>query len=144
VFHSGDRVAAVKRTLVVLALTVCLLAGCGVRSNKPYTAKGTAPCLTKQGFTKVTTAARKLPFVLSIAENGGLEATAPSGNVVQIAFAASEDAAAATESQFKRFASPRYRPHLADVMRSVKNAVMVWTVTPGADELDTASRCLQP
>jgi hypothetical protein len=134
----------VKRTPVVLALAVCLLAGCGVRTNKPYTAKGTAPCLTDKGFTRVMTAAKKLPFVLSIAENGGLEATSPTGNVVQIAFAADENGAPATETQFKRFASARYRPHLADVMRTVKNAVMVWTTTPGADELDTASRCLKP
>jgi len=134
----------VKRTVVVLALAVGLLAGCGVRTNKPYTATGTAPCLASKGFTDVTTAAKKLPFVLSIAENGGLEATSPTGNVVQIAFAADESSAPGTQNQFRRFASARYKLHLADVMRIVKNAVMVWTTTPGADELDTASRCLQP
>jgi hypothetical protein len=144
VFHPGARVAAVKRALVPLALAVCLLAGCGVRTNKPYTARGTARCLEQKGFTSVTTAARKLPFVLSIARNGGILARSPSGNSVQIAFAADDSGAAATQNEFRRFASPRYRLHLPDVMRTVKNAVMVWTTTPAPEELDTASRCLRP
>jgi hypothetical protein len=132
----------VVRAVAVIALGALVLAGCGVRTSKPYTAAGTAPCLKKQGFAAVTTSPKSL--VASIAANGGIEARSPSRNQLTIAFAADEKSVSEPQAEFRRFAHGLYKRHLADVMRTVKNAVMVWTITPSDDEQDTASRCLQP
>src|SRR5207244_7949585 len=59
-FHGGgvarrsySRLVAVRLGLLI---AVCILvAGCGVRSSKPFTAKGSASCLTAHAFTRVTT-----------------------------------------------------------------------------------------
>ena len=132
-----------NRAAAVLVLLALLAAGCGVRSSKPYTAAGSASCLRGKGFTGVTTAAAKVGFVAATAQNGGLQARSPSGNVVTIAFAADSGSVGQTQAAVRRFASPAYRRHISDVMRTVNNAVMVWTTTPDSAELDTASRCLQ-
>ena len=132
------------RVLPLLALVALLAVGCGVRTSKPYTAKGTAPCLRDKGFASVSTSPAKIGFIASVAENGGLIATGASGNKVTIAFTASADDVADTQDSFKRFAPPGYRAHISDIMETERNAVLVWTVTPDSQELDTAKRCLQP
>ena len=129
--------------LVVAALAV-VAAGCGSRSsNKPYTATGTAACMAKKGFTKVSTNPVKVGFIAGFAENDGLKARAPSGNVLTIAFAA--DATAGVESTkqaFRAHAPRKLRPHIDDIMESQGNAVLVWTVTPTPAELADAQGCL--
>jgi hypothetical protein len=127
---------------VALAVAVLAAAGCGGGSSKPYTAVGTAPCLETKGFTKVTTRAARVGLIAAVAPNGGLRATSVSGNVVTIAFAADEGAAASTRQAFRRHASPKYRPHIGDVMESRRNAVLVWTVTPAPKLLADAESCL--
>jgi hypothetical protein len=134
----------VVRLLPLLALAVLVTAGCGVRNSKPFTAKGTAPCLKDKGFANVTTDPDQIGFVAAFAQNGGLKATGKSGNVVTIAFTASADDVGDTQASFKRFAPQRYRLHMEDIMQTDRNAVMVWTVTPDPQELDTAKRCLRP
>jgi hypothetical protein len=134
----------VLRVVLVAALAGLVLAGCGVRTTKPFTAAGTAPCLRDKGFTQVTTSFTKVGFVAGNAENGGLVAKPPSGNELTIAFAADEDSVASVEQAFRRFAPPKLRPHIGDIMSSVRNAVLVWTITPDPDESDTATRCLKP
>ena len=132
-----------SRVAIVLAV-VLVAAGCGVRNSNPFTAKSTAPCLVKKGFTGVTTKLTEVGFIAGFADHGGLKATSPAGNTVTIAFTASPDAVASTEQAFRTHAPPAVRPHIADIMSANRNAVLVWTTTPSAADLDTANRCLEP
>ena len=36
------------------------------------------------------------------------------------------------------------RPHIADVMRSNRNAVIVWTTTPSSEDSSGVDGCLEP
>jgi hypothetical protein len=128
--------------LVVVAAIAASPAGCGGGSSKPYTAAGTAPCLQTKGFTRVTTNPAKIGLIAGFAENGGLQATAPDGNVLTVAFTADESEVAGTETAFRRAAPPRYKAHMHDIMESQRNAVLVWTVTPAQSRLDDALACL--
>jgi hypothetical protein len=134
----------VRRTLPFFLAAALFVAGCGVRTSKPYTAKGTAPCLRGKGFTSVSTSAAKVGFIASVAANGGLIATGTNGNKLTIAFTDSADDVSDTQDSFKRFAAPQYKAHMADIMETDRNAVLVWTFTPASQDLDTAMRCLQP
>jgi hypothetical protein len=134
----------VRRSLALLLVAVLLSAGCGVRTSKPYTAKGTAPCLRGKGFTSVSTSPAKIGFIASVAANGGLIATGTNGNKLTIAFTDSADDVSDTQDSFTRFAPPPYKAHMADIMETDRNAVLVWTFTPDSQDLDTAKRCLQP
>jgi hypothetical protein len=128
---------------VAFACLAVVVAGCGSSSSKPYTAAGTAPCLTDKGFTKVTTDPVKVGFIAGFADNGGLKATAANGNVLTIAFAAdATDGVASTKQAFRRFAPKKLRPRLNDIMESQGNAVLVWTVSPTSAQLDDAMGCL--
>ena len=44
---------------------------------------------------------------------------------------------------FRRFAPRKLRRHIDDVMRTQKNAVLLWTVTPPTDEMNKAFGCLK-
>ena len=130
------------RLLAALALVAALAAGCGSSTPKPYTAAGTAPCLRTNGFTGVTTNAGKVGFVAGFADNGGIRATSADGNTVTIAFAADDSGVAGTEDAFKRQATGTYKTHIADVMESRGNAVLVWATTPAQQTLNLALGCL--
>jgi hypothetical protein len=130
------------RSALLLVPLAALAAGCGVRSSAPYTATGTAKCLRDNGFTKVTTDPTKVGFIAGFADNGGLRATAPGGNVVTIAFAADASGAAATEKAFRDHASPFYKRRMADIMESHRNAVLVWTTAPTQAQIDGVLGCL--
>ena len=125
--------------LVPLAL---LAAGCGARSSAPYTATGSAKCLTDKGFTGVTTDPSKVGFIAGFADNGGLLAKAPNRNTVTIAFAADAADAAETAKAFTAHATPFYRRHMHDIMQTQRNAVMVWTTAPTQSQIDTVTGCL--
>jgi hypothetical protein len=133
-----------RRASAALLCILCLAsaAGCGATAKKPYTAAGTAPCLREKGFTQVTTAPGKVGFVAAFADNGGLRATAPSGNTVTIAFTADDSAVSGTEKSFRSNATGVYKRHIRDVMSAQRNAVIVWTTTPAQDELSTVTSCL--
>jgi len=135
------RRAFVVATIAVLAVVV---AGCGARSTKPFTAKGSASCLKQKGFKDVTTAQTKVGFIAGFAANGGLRATTSDGNVLTVAFAEDEASTASTEQAFRRFAPPKLRPRMSDIMEAERNAVLVWTVTPTAAQLADAKGCLHP
>lgn len=132
------------RRLVPFLLVALLAAGCGARSSTPFTAKGTVACLKKKQFTHVSTSPAKVGFIAGFAANGGIIATSPAGNAVTIAFTDSPDSVASTESAFKRHAPPALRPHIGDVMRAQRNAVIVWTTTPSGDDESTVEGCLHP
>jgi hypothetical protein len=130
--------------IVSIAVAALVVAGCGVRNSKPFTAKGTAPCLKDHGFTDVTRDPSKIGFVAAFAQNGGVKGTSPTGNTVTIAFAADPDSVGSTQEAFRTHAPRAVRPHLSDIMDTNRNAVLVWTTTPKGDELDTVTRCLSP
>ena len=121
-----------------------LAAGCGVRTSKPFTAAGTSGCLRSHGFTQVTTNPGKVGFIAGFADLGGLRATSPTRNVLTIAFTADASSTGDTEDAFRAHAPKRLQGHITDIMSTNRNAVLVWTITPRSDELDTVNRCLEP
>lgn len=128
-----------------MLIAVCaLVAGCGVRNSKPFTAKGSASCLRSHAFTRVTTNPGAVGFIAGFADHGGIRAASPSGNILTIAFTEGPDAVDSTEQAFRSHAPTSLRPHMSDIMTANRNAVLVWTTTPNPDELDTAQRCLKP
>jgi hypothetical protein len=126
--------------LCLLLVLVVLAAGCETEPSK-YKAEPTANCLRKHGYD-VTTDPKQLGVVEAHTENGGLVARHP-GNAVRIAFGANSDDAPGIENGYRRFAPKKLRPHISDVMRTQKNAVLLWTVTPPPDEMDTVFGCLK-
>jgi hypothetical protein len=143
--HLAATVARVARTTFGIALAVALLAaGCGVRTTKPFTAKGSAPCLRSHAFTGVTMDPSKVGFIAAFADKGGISAVSPAGNRLTIAFTADADSTGPTEQDFRARAPKRLRPHMSDIMQTNRNAVLVWTTTPDPAELDTVNRCLKP
>jgi hypothetical protein len=133
----------VRRAALVLLLVALLAAGCGARSNKPFTAKGTIGCLKAKAFT-VTTDPVQVGFIAAFADNGGVRATSQTGNVVTIAFTKDESTVEDTVKAFKAHASAALRPHFGDVVRTNRNVVMVWTTTPAADDDRKVQGCLAP
>jgi hypothetical protein len=134
----------VRRSVLVLAAVSLLLvaAGCGTRDTKPYTAQGTAACLTKKGLTKVSTDPLKVGFIAAFAENGGLVATS-NGNRLTIAFAGdATDGVTSTKEAFRTHAPARLRPRMDDIMESQRNAVLVWTTSPSPKQLADVEGCL--
>jgi len=135
-----------RRVAFLLALALCslLAAGCGARSSKPYTAAGTQACLTKKGFTQVTTNPAKIGLIAAFADNGGLRATTKDRNILTIAFTADANAVDSTKQAFTSHAPAKLRPRINDIMESQGNAVLVWTVSPTAQQLADAEGCLHP
>jgi hypothetical protein len=133
----------VRRALIAIVLVALAAAGCGARSSKPFTAQGTVGCLKEKGFA-VTTDPAQVGFIAAFAENGGLRATSKTGGVVTIAFTKDQASVPDTEKAFRSHASARLRPHFNDVLRTNRNAVMVWTITPTADDDQTVNACLAP
>lgn len=129
-----------RPTVCILALLALLAAGCESEPSV-YKAEPTAKCLRGDGY-RVTTDPAKLGVVEKNADNGGLIAFEP-GNAVRIAFARNSDDALGVQNGFRRFVSKRVRPHINDVMRTQKNAVLLWTVTPPIDELNKVYGCLK-
>jgi hypothetical protein len=128
--------------LVLAVIAVALLvAACGDTEPDAYTAQPTAGCLRGDGY-RVLTDPAKLGVVEANTANGGLLATKP-GNAVRIAFGANSDDAIGIQRGYRRFVSKRVRPHISDVMRTQKNAVMLWTVTPPLEEMNRVFDCLK-
>ena len=129
-----------RLSICLVPLVAFLAAGCNTEPST-YKAQPTANCLRKDGY-QVTTDPAKLGVVEGHAENGGLVAFHP-GNAVRIAFGASSDDAIGIERGYRRFAPKKLRPHIDDVMRTEKNAVLLWTVTPPLDEMNKVFGCLK-
>jgi hypothetical protein len=129
------------RLPVLLVVLVCVLAaGCDTEPSV-YKAEPTAKCLRKHGY-RVTTDRAKLGIVEAHTANGGLLAFHP-GNAIRIAFGDSSDEAEGIKSGFRRFAPPKLKPHIDDVIRIQKNAVMLWTVTPPQEQINEVFGCLK-
>jgi hypothetical protein len=132
----------VRKAVPLLVLLALLAAGCGARSSKPYTAAGTVDCLKSHKFTNVSTSPAKVGFIAGFADNGGIIATSPSNNTVTIAFTKDPTEVPSTEDAFRKAAPARLRPHINDIMRSNRNAVMVWTTAPSSDDDQAVTACL--
>src|SRR4030088_1622591 len=123
--QSGAKMRLLRPTLVLAAL---LLAGCSSGEPSTFRAGSTATCLTGKGY-RVTTDDAKVGVIAANAPNGGLRANEP-GNTLPIAFGQNSADAIKIAAAFKRVAPRKLRRHIADVMRTQKNAVLLWTVTP--------------
>jgi hypothetical protein len=130
-----------RLVLSTLVLAGLLLAGCSSGEPSTFKAEPTAKCLSKNGFT-VTTDDTKVGVIAANAPNGGLRANEP-GNALTIAFGQDSDDAIKIGAAFKKFAPETLRPHITDVMRTQKNAVLLWTVTPPQEEQDKVFACLK-
>ncbi len=129
------------RRLVFLVTAIAFLAaGCDTEPSV-YKAEPTAKCLRGKGYD-VTTENANVGVVAAAAPNGGLLAHEP-GNAVTIAFGENSDDALAIQRAFRRFAPKKLRPHILDVMRTQKNAVLLWTVTPPLEEMNKVFGCLE-
>jgi hypothetical protein len=128
-----------RRVIALVALAL-LLTGCETEPSV-YKAEGTAKCLRGDGYL-VTTDPAKLGVVEGNTANGGLIASKP-GNAVRVAFGESSDDALGIQRAFRRFAPKKLRPHITDVMRTQKNAVLLWTVTPPLEEMNKVFDCLK-
>jgi hypothetical protein len=126
---------------LLLIVVILLAAGCSAGEPSAYKAAPTAKCLRDADY-RVTTDPARLGVVEKNAANGGLLAFEP-GNALRIAFGANSDDAPGLQRAFRRFASKRLRPHINDVMRTQKNAVLLWTVTPPLDEQNKVFGCLK-
>jgi hypothetical protein len=131
----------VRRAALPILVVALIAAGCGARTHKPFTAKGTIGCLKEKGFT-VTTDPGQVGFIAAFADNGGVKATSQTANVVTIAFTKDDTTAADTANAFKAHASAKLRPHFSDILRTNRNVVMVWTTTPTADDDQKVEGCL--
>jgi len=127
-----------KATLVLLI--VLGAAGCAAEPST-FKAEQTAKCLRDNEIT-VLTERSELGVVERSAEHGGLVAYTKL-NAVRIAFGANEEDTLGIEEGYKRFAPKKVKPHIADVMRTDKNAVLLWTVTPSDEESDAVTGCLK-
>ena len=130
------------RRVLPLLVVVLALPACGGNSTAPFKPDATAKCLKTKGFT-VTTDEAKIGFVAAAAQNGGLRAVPADRNALTIAFGADgKDAVQHLVPAFKRFVSPHYRRRFADVYERKRKAVLIWTVAPTAEELQTTLGCL--
>ena len=129
-----------RRVFLLVALAL-LIAGCGDTEPSVYTAEPTAKCLRKEGY-RVTIDPEKLGIVEANTANGGLLASKP-GNALRIAFGANSDDALGIQRAFRRFAPKKLRPNISDVMRTQKNAVLLWTVTPPLEDMNGVFACLK-
>jgi hypothetical protein len=125
----------------ILILAGLLLVGCSSGEPSTFKAGPTATCLEGKGY-RVTTDDSKVGVLAANAPNGGLLAKEP-GNALTIAFAQDSDDAIKTAAAVTKFAPKKLQPHITDVMRTQKNAVLLWTITPPEDEQNKVFACLK-
>jgi hypothetical protein len=129
------------RLRAVLVLVVALAAtGCAAEPSA-YKAKPTADCLRDEDFTVVTDRS-ELGVVEGHTENGGL-IVYTDDNAARLAFGANEEDALGIQEGYRRFVSKKVRENIEDVMRTEKNVVLLWTVTPLQEVSDKVTGCLR-
>jgi len=130
-----------RRLLWTLLLASVFAVGCNSEPSA-YKAEPTGKCLRDKLHYLVITDPALLGVVERSAARGGLLVHHP-GNAIRIAFGLNADDVPGIENGFRRFSSPKLRPHIDDVMRSNKNVVFLWTVTPPQTEIDAVYGCLK-
>jgi hypothetical protein len=131
-----------RRSLWALPLLVAAFAaGCNSEPSA-YKAEPTGKCLREKLRYRVISDPARLGVVEGHAARGGLLVHHP-GNAIRIAFGLNSDDVPGIESGFRRFAPRKLRPHIDDVMRTNKNVVFLWTVTPPQEEINDVYGCLK-
>lgn len=130
-----------RRSLWALVLVAVLAAGCNTEPAN-YKAEPTGKCLRDKLHYLVITDPKLLGVVEGSAARGGLLVHHP-GNAIRIAFGRNADDVPGIESGFRRFAPLKVRRHIDDVMRSNKNVVFLWTVSPSQEEVNSVFGCLK-
>ena len=130
-----------RRSLSALLLLAALAAGCNSEPSA-YKAEPTGKCLRDKLHYVVISDPAHLGVVEGHAARGGLLVHHP-GNAIRIAFGQNADDVPGIERGFRRFAPRKLRPHILDVMRTNKNVVFLWTVTPPQEEVNTVYGCLK-
>ena len=130
-----------RRLLWAPLVLAVFAAGC---NSEPaaYKAEPTGKCLRDKLHYLVITDPAKLGVVERSAARGGLLVHHP-GKAVRIAFGLNTDDVPGIENGFRRVASQKLRRHIDDVMRTNKNVVFLWTVTPPQEEIDAVFGCLK-
>jgi len=131
----------VRALLAATAVVALALAGCGATVAHVYHVDPTAKCLRDAGY-RVRTDAENLGVVAAAAALGSLRASQP-GNNVTISFGNDHREASNISALYRRFAPRKLRPHIDDVMEIQKNAVLLWIVTPPADDHKKIVGCLK-
>ena len=130
-----------RRSFWALLLLAVLAAGCNSEPSA-YKPEPTGKCLREKLHYVVISDPARLGVVEGHAARGGLLVRHP-GNAIRIAFGQNADDVPGIESGFRRFAPLRLRPHILDVMRSNKNVVFLWTVSPLQEEINAVFGCLK-
>jgi hypothetical protein len=130
-----------RRSFCALLLLAVLAAGCNSEPSA-YKPDPTGKCLREKLHYVVISDPARLGVVEGHAARGGLLVHHP-GNAIRIAFGQNADDVPGIESGFRRFAPLRLRPHILDVMRSNKNVVFLWTVSPLQEEINAVFGCLK-
>jgi hypothetical protein len=130
-----------RRSLWALLLLAALAAGCNTEPSA-YNAEPTGKCIREKLHYRVASDPASLGVVEGHAARGGLVVHHP-GNAIRIAFGENTDDVPGIESGYRRFAPKKLRPHITDVLRTNKNVVFLWTVTPPSEEIDAVYGCLK-
>lgn len=131
-----------RRLLLLLPVALVAVACGGAKKAGPYLPGPTAACLRDHGFT-VSTSSKDLELVIATADNGGLHAWhTKAGNQLEIAFMADEPSTRDELKAIRNVAPKRLRPHIADITRVQRNAVLLWTIAPSAQDDQTSLSCL--
>jgi hypothetical protein len=122
---------------LVLSLgAVVTLAGCG--GTRSYALAPTKACLKKQPGLKLRS---KVDFVASTAFGGAVRVLLDRRNEVTISFGRTEEDALNVASGYRRVHGKNIG--IEDVLRPVKNAVLLWRAHPSDQDISTIDHCLK-
>jgi hypothetical protein len=125
------------RRIVLPALLVALLAGCGGGGGSAdYTLAKTGDCLRAQGVRLDS----KLDFVASTATGGAVRAHL-ADNFVTIAFGQTQQDSEAIAAAYRRFRAKNVG--IDDVLRTDRNAVLLWHLHPSDADASAIGTCLK-
>ena len=130
-----------RRSPWALLLVAALAAGCNTEPAA-YNAAPKGKCIREKLDYEVQSDPASLGVVAGNAARGGMVVRHP-GNAVRIAFGENTDDVPGIEAGYRRFAPKKLRPHITDVMRTNKNVVFLWTVTPPQEEINAVFSCLK-
>ena len=122
--------------LPLLAFVALLASGCGGTTS--YTVPKTRACLQARGAQ----VGGKLDFVASTATGGAFSA-ALGDNSVKLVFGQTEGDAEQIVAAYQRFAFPKVRTGLPDVLRRYNNVVTLWHEHPQDADLSLVVGCLR-